>query len=79
MPIFDKNNAEDRAALAAIFAETAAHTERYNRCKAVLDAHMPRPQIIAWLNRLEPTERERCRAILNNIKNQRREKAEQGE
>lgn len=79
MPIFDKNNAEDRAALAAIFAETAVHTERYNRCKALLDAHKPRQQIIAWLNGLEPTERERCRAILNNIKNQRREKAEQGE
>ncbi len=79
MPIFNKHNAADRAALAAIFAETANNLERYQRCKKLLDTHRPRQQIIAWLNGLEPTERERCRAVLNNIKNQRRAKAEQEE
>ncbi len=79
MPIFDKNSAADRAKLDAIFAETANNLARYQRCKKLLDAHRPRQQIIAWLNGLEPTERERCRAVLNDIKNQRHAKAEQEE
>ncbi|WP_417761700.1 hypothetical protein [Shewanella sp.] len=79
MPIFNKNSAADRAKLDAVFAETTKNLERYQRCKKLLDAHRPRQQIIAWLNGLNPSERERCRVILNNIKNQRRAKAEQGE
>lgn len=79
MPIFNKNSAADRAKLDAIFTETANNLERYQRCKKLLDTHRPRQHIIAWLQSLAPDERERCRAILNNIKNQRRAKAEQGE
>ena len=74
--IYDMNKKADRDRYAAEQLKRRQCFERYQRCKNMLDSGRSRQQIISWLDSLQPDERERCRQVLNDIKNGRRAKAE---
>lgn len=74
--IYDMNKQEDRDRYAAEQLKSRQCFERFQRCRNMLDSSRSRQQIITWLDCLQPAERERCRQVLNDIKNGRRAKAE---
>ncbi|OXS14908.1 hypothetical protein CGX12_11860 [Zobellella denitrificans] len=51
---------------AAWAAQKAESLDRHKRCRQWLNTR-DRQRITAWLNTLEPAEREKCRATLNRM------------
>jgi hypothetical protein len=67
MPIFNRTNPDDQAAIAKAQQFTRECLARYQLCKNQLDHHRT-PAVRSWLAALPESEREKCRQVLNNIK-----------